>query len=125
MSVRITGLKPLAHLQDIGWEFLKNADRVHKDMSVTADSIFAKNTPVKTGATLASEGVEVMPDGFQVFADIEYSPYNDQGFNHWRNGYIQGYHYSDKVVDQLNLVYANKMGEALMKAIQTVLSRTI
>lgn len=124
LSVAITGLSELMNLVNLSVELTARNKKTNGKFLAEAESIMTENTPVKTGDTLASEGAEMLPDGFTTYADIEYSLYNDQGFNHYRNGYVKGYHYSDKVVTGLNTQYAEECSKNLSDSIDAILKRT-
>ena len=124
MSVAITGLSELMNLVNLSVELTARNKKTNAKFLTQTDNIMTENTPVKTGATLASEGAEQLPDGFAVFADIDYSLYNDQGFNHYRDGYIKGYHYTDKVVQGLNQQYAEECSKNVSDSVEAILKRT-
>lgn len=124
MSVQITGLVELLNIQNLSVELTARLKKTHKTLMGEANEIMIERTPVKTGATLASEGAEELPDGFDVYADIDYSLYNDQGFHHYRNGYIKGYHYTDAVVNGLQAKYADMCSKDLSDSVEAILKRT-
>jgi hypothetical protein len=120
----ITGLVELLNLVNISVELTKRNAKTNANTKRKAEDIFNTNIPVDTGETLAQAGAEDLLDGFSVFTDVEYGPYNDQGFTHYRNGKIQGYHYSDKTVKDLNIIYAEESSKNLADSIQAILSKT-
>lgn len=124
MGIAIFGLSELMNLVNLSVELTARNKKTNAKFLTQADSIMTENTPVKTGATLASEGAEMLPDGFTTFADIDYSLYNDQGFNHYRNGYVKGYHYTDKVVTGLNQQYAEECAKNLSDSVEAILKRS-
>lgn len=124
MSIVTTGLVELLGLVNVSQELVRRNKATHKKFLGQATNIMDQDIPVKTGDTLESSGGQENIDGFAVWADTEYAPYNDQGFRHWRSGKrFEGYHYSDHVVDGLNVLYAQEMGKNLTDAIQTLLYR--
>jgi hypothetical protein len=123
-KMTVTGLVELLNLVNISVELQKRNAKTNAKFKKSAVEIFANKTPVDTGDTLASEGDEDLIDGFTVFADIDYSLYNDQGFNHYRNGKIEGFHYSDQVVKDLEKPYLEEMQHNLSDSIEVILKRT-
>lgn len=119
MGIAVFGLVELMNLINISVDLTKSNHKTNAKFMKQAEDIMSNATPVLTGDTLASEGSEQLVDGFQVFADIDYSIWNDQGTSKFK-----GYKYSNKVVTGLERAYLEESQTNLSSSIEGILGRT-
>jgi hypothetical protein len=119
-----TGFRGLQSLfSEMPIKLIGRVAEVLKQAEAPALSVMEEHTPYDTGALLGTLGSQVTEDTLIVFEDKDYGVYQNLGFEHWRNGFIEGTHMTDYTDAEITPVLLAEINLVITQSIQEAMSK--